>query len=59
MCDDNEKYNLPCPYTAGVMCVQMPCDPRDDNYCDDGCPNRKGVVSEVPNERDDLFGPFI
>jgi len=37
---DNEKYNLPCPYDSEVQCVQMPCDPGDDNYCDDGCPNR-------------------
>ena len=37
---ENEKYNLPCPYNPEVMCIQMPCDPRDDNYCDDGCPNR-------------------
>ncbi len=39
---ENEKYNKPCPYNPKVMCVQMPCDPEDDNYCDDGCPNRKG-----------------
>ena len=38
---ENEKYNLPCPYNAEVMCIQMPCEPEDDNYCDDGCPNRK------------------
>ena len=38
---ENEKYDLPCPYNKEVMCIQMPCDPTDDNYCDDGCPNRK------------------
>ena len=36
---ENEKYNLPCPYSPKVMCIQMPCEPKDDNYCDDGCPN--------------------
>ena len=29
--DENEKYNLPCPYDASVNCVQMP----DDDSC--GC----------------------
>ncbi len=38
---DNEAYNKPCPYNSTIMCVQMPCDVGDDNYCDDGCPNRK------------------
>ncbi len=39
---DNEKYNLPCPYNQKVLCVQIPCDPNDDNYCDDGCPESEG-----------------
>ena len=39
--EENEKYNLPCPYNKKVMCVQMPSDPTDDNYCDDGCPVRE------------------
>ena len=38
-CEENEKYNKPCPYNPAVMCVQMPCHESDDNYCDDGCPN--------------------
>ena len=38
MCE-NEKYNLPCPHNPEIMCVQMPCDQGDDNYCDDGCPH--------------------
>ncbi len=37
---ENEKYNLHCPYSPEIMCIQMPCAPEDDNYCDDGCPNR-------------------
>lgn len=39
MCIDNEKYNLPCPYNPKVLCVQMPCEPEDDNCCDNGCPH--------------------
>ncbi len=42
---ENEKYNLPCPHNAEVMCIQMPCDPWDDNYCDDGCPNKTRPTS--------------
>ena len=56
--EENEKYNLSCPFNPEVMCIQMPNEPEDDNYCDDGCPNRKSTP-EVPNERDDCFGPFI
>lgn len=38
--DENEKYNLPCPYNPKRMCVQMPGDREvDDFYCDNGCPN--------------------
>ena len=40
--DENEKYNLPCPYNKKAMCIQRPSAPEDDNYCDDGCPIRKG-----------------
>ncbi len=40
--NENEKYNLPCPYNKKVMCIQMPSAPEDDNYCDDGCPVREG-----------------
>ena len=42
MCDENEKYNLPCPHNPKVMCVQMPSEAGDDKYCDDKCPNNKG-----------------
>jgi len=38
---ENEKYNKPCPYNPEIMCVQMPCEPEDDNLCGDGCPNYK------------------
>ena len=38
--DENGKHNKPCPYNTDIMCVQMPCDKEDDNYCDDGCPNK-------------------
>lgn len=38
---ENERYNKPCPYNPKVMCVQMPDEEGDCNYCDDGCPNRK------------------
>ncbi len=37
---ENERYNLPCPYNSKIMCIQYPCAPEDDCYCDDGCPNR-------------------
>lgn len=58
--EENEKYNLPCPYDPDVMCVQMPCAPEDDNYCDDGCPHSpKTQEKDDRHGRDDAFGPFI
>lgn len=33
--EENEKYNLPCPYASDVKCVQYPCSAED---CDcDSC----------------------
>ena len=46
-CDENEKYNKPCPYNSKVMCVQMPCEPEDDNYCDDGCPTMTEAATKL------------
>lgn len=40
--DENEEYNLPCPYDSSEMCVQMPCGPEDDNFCGE-CPVREKV----------------
>lgn len=39
--DENEKYNLPCPYDPKIMCVQIPGDKDSCNcdYCFDVCPN--------------------
>ncbi len=52
---ENEKYNQPCPYNKDVMCVQMPCDPEDDNYCSDGCPNRGKDVDADGNSNRDII----
>ncbi len=47
MMDENEKYNLPCPFNPEVMCIQMPSEPEDDNYCDDGCPNSRKTCTKL------------
>ena len=49
-CVCNKKYNKPCPYNSTVMCVQMPCSKHDDNYCNDGCPNKNTSEKGVPLE---------
>lgn len=45
--NENEKYNLPCPYDSGVMCVQIPCAENDENCCDDGCPQEEKAMDRL------------
>ena len=34
--EENEKYNLPCPHDASVLCVQFPDDDCGCDWCE-GC----------------------
>lgn len=38
---ENEKYNLPCPYNPDIKCVQIPDDSCGCDWCE-GCENRVG-----------------
>ncbi len=44
--EENEKYNLPCPFNPCVKCIQIP---------DDGCNCNCDWCTECPNKpREDL-----
>ena len=37
--EDNEKYNLPCPFNPYVKCIQLPYPGDGCDWCT-GCPNK-------------------